>query len=222
MDTIYRGELDTRRGRALAWVDSMFVDHAVLRLAWTNFSVVVPGVLYRSNHPTPGRLAAMARRLELRTLVNLRGACENGSDALTRQAAARLGLDFVDAPLRSRAPQREAILRLAEALLAMRTPALMHCKSGADRAGFAAGVFVLLHGGSVADALRQLSWRNGHFRRSAAGILDAFFLRYGREAAGRKPFLDWLREDYDEMALRRDFTAGGLSSFVNDRLLARE
>ena len=42
------------------------------------------------------------------------------------------------------------------------------------------------------------------------------------EGEGRKPFLDWLREDYDEMALRRDFVAGGLASFVNDRLLARE
>ena len=160
---------------------------------------------------SPFRLAALLRDLQ---------ACQPREPRVL--AVAAHFVHFVDAPLRSRAPQREAILRLAEGLLAMRTPALMHCKSGADRAGFAAGVFVLLHGGSVADALRQLSWRNGHFRRSAAGILDAFFLRYGREAAGRKPFLDWLREDYDEMALRRDFTAGGLSSFVNDRLLARE
>ena len=41
-------------------------------------------VIGRSTVPHVIGLAAMARRLELRTLVNLRGACENGSDALTR------------------------------------------------------------------------------------------------------------------------------------------
>jgi hypothetical protein len=34
--------------------------------------------------------------------------------------------------------------------------------------------------------------------------------------------LDWVRDDYDEAALKRNFVAGGLASFINDRLLARE
>ncbi|MBS0561209.1 MAG: protein tyrosine phosphatase, partial [Proteobacteria bacterium] len=84
------------------------------------------------------------------------------------------------------------------------------------------GLFILMNGGTAAQALAQLSWRFGHFSRSRTGILDAFFVRYAAEGEGRKPFLEWVRDDYDEMALRRDFTAGGLSSFVNDRLLARE
>ena len=49
-------------GRRVAWLDSLFVDHAVFRAAWSNFAPVVPGKLYRSNHPTPGRLAALTRR----------------------------------------------------------------------------------------------------------------------------------------------------------------
>ena len=32
MNTIFRGDLGNWRGRARAWVDSLFVDHAVLRL----------------------------------------------------------------------------------------------------------------------------------------------------------------------------------------------
>ena len=62
MDSIFRGDLSTARGRALAWVDSLLVDHAVFRLVWTNFAAVAPGRLYRSNHPTPAHLAAMTRR----------------------------------------------------------------------------------------------------------------------------------------------------------------
>jgi protein tyrosine/serine phosphatase len=223
MDTIYRGDLVTARGRLNAWLDALFVDHAVFRLVWSNLATVSPGRLYRCNHPTPGRLAALTQRYGLKTLINLRGRANNGSDALSREAAARLGLDFVDMSLESRgAPQRDRILRLHEIYRTMRAPALLHCKSGADRAGLAAGLFVLFEGGSAAAALRQLSWRYGHIRQARTGILDAFFLRWQREGEGRKPFLDWVREDYDEAALRRDFRANGLASFVNDWVLAHE
>jgi protein tyrosine/serine phosphatase len=223
MDTIYQGDITTARGRLLAWVDALFVDHAVFRLAWSNLASVAPGRLYRCNHPTPARLAALTRRLGLKTLINLRGPTGNGSDALSREAAALLGLDFIDMALESRgAPQRDRILRLHGIYSTMRAPALLHCKSGADRAGLAAGLFVLFEGGTARDALRQLSLRFGHIRQAKTGILDAFFLRWQREGEGRKPFLDWVREDYDEAALRRDFHANGLASFINDWVLAHE
>jgi len=224
MDSIFRGDLTTPGGRRVAWLDALFVDHAVFRLFWGNWAVVEPGVLYRCNHPTPGRLAALTRRHGLKTLINLRGAgARNGADALTREAAARLGLDLVDFSLQSRrAPTRADILRLAEIYRAMRAPALIHCKSGADRAGLAAGLFVLLNGGDAKAALRQLSLRFGHLSRSGAGVLDAFFLRYMAEAERRLPFLDWVRHGYDEAALRRDFQAHGLAGFINDRVLRRE
>lgn len=209
--------------RASAWSDSLLVDHAVFRVLWDNWAAVVPGRLYRSNHPTPGRLAAAVRRHGLRTLINLRGRRQCGSDALSRDAAARLGLAHVDMAFESRgAPHRERILRFARIWREVETPALMHCKSGADRAGLAAGLVLLLEGRSAAEASQQLSWRFGHFNRSRTGVLDAFFVRYAVEAEGRRPFLDWVEHEYDEVALKRDFVAGGLSSFVTDRVLRRE
>ncbi|HTZ71395.1 MAG TPA: protein tyrosine phosphatase, partial [Acetobacteraceae bacterium] len=36
------------------------------------------------------------------------------------------------------------------------------------------------------------------------------------------PFLNWVREGYDEAALRRSFVASGLSSFITDQVLRRE
>ncbi len=223
MDTIFRGDLATGRGRALAWLDALVVDHAIFRLAWSNFAAVAPGRLYRCNHPTPSRLAAMTRRYGLQTVINLRGRTNNGSDALTRDMANRLGLDFIDMAVESRgAPHRDRILRLHDIYRSMREPALIHCKSGADRAGLAAGLFVLLEGGTAEMAMRQLSLRFGHLRRSRTGVLDAFFLRFEREGEGRKPFLDWVREDYDEAVLRRDFHANGLASFINDWVLVHE
>jgi protein tyrosine phosphatase (PTP) superfamily phosphohydrolase (DUF442 family) len=223
MDTIFRGRLETPADRRLAWLDALFVDHAVFRLAFTNFGTVAPGRLYRMSHPTPGNLARVVRRHGIRTLINLRGPTGNGSDALSRDAAARLGMTFIDAPLESRgAPQRDRVLRLIGIFRAMAEPAVVHCKSGADRAGLAAAIFLLAQGGTARQAMGQLSWRFGHVARSRTGVLDAFLLRYAREAEGRLGFAEWVRDEYDEAALRRDFRAGGLASFVNDRVLARE
>lgn len=219
----FNGTLDTGLGRADAWRDSLLVDHAVFRTVWTNLAPVIPGRLYRSNHPTPGHLAAATKRLGLRTLVNLRGHRKCGSDALSREAATQLGLIHVDMAFESRgAPHRDRILRFAEIYRTIAFPALMHCKSGADRAGLASGLAIMFEGGSATEALQQLSWRFGHWSRARTGVLDAFFVRYAAQAEGRLPFLDWVRTEYDEAALKRDFVAGGLSSFINDRVLQRE
>jgi protein tyrosine phosphatase (PTP) superfamily phosphohydrolase (DUF442 family) len=195
----------------------------VLRTVWRNFAVVVPGQWYRASHPLPWRIGGWVRRIGLRTIVNLRGPRECGSDALSRATAARLGVNHVYMPFESRgAPHRDRILRFHEIWRTVETPVLMHCKSGADRAGLASGLVLMFGGGTAADALGQLSLRFGHVRRAPPGILDAFFLRYPAEAEGRLPFLDWVRDEYDEEALRRDFRAHGLASFINDQLLQRE
>ena len=219
----FSGDLSAGRARVAAWRDSLLVDHAVFRMLWENLAEVVPGKLYRSNHPTPARLAAAKRKLGLHTLINLRGHRQCGSDALSRQAAAELGLRHIDMAFESRgAPHRDRILRFHDIYQGLDTPALMHCKSGADRAGLASGLAILFEGGTSQDALAQLSWRFGHWNRSRTGILDAFFVRYAAQAEGRMPFLRWVATEYDEAELRRDFVAGGLSSFLVDRVLVRE
>jgi protein tyrosine/serine phosphatase len=208
-----------------AWLNSLFVDHAVLRLSWRNWGVVERGRLYRSNHPLPWQLRRAARRHGLRTVVNLRGhRAECGSDVLGRAAAASLGLVQVDAPFESRgAPHKERILRLAEIFRTMQEPALLHCKSGADRTGLAAGLWLLLQGRPPELALAQLSWRFGHLRQSRTGILDAFFEEYAAAARrSGKPFLDWLREDYDEAALRERFQSRPWADRLMDQVLRRE
>ncbi len=222
MRTIYKGELATKAGRRNAWLDSFFVDHAFFRILWTNFAAVDPGRLYRSNHPTPAKLAAFTKHVGLKSLINLRGQTRNGSDALSRDMAARLGLDFYDMALDSRdAPQRDRILRLAEIYRTAPAPALIHCKSGADRAGLAAGIYVLVQGGTAAQAQRQLSLRFLHIKQAKTGVLDRFFAAYAK-VEGKKPFLDWVREDYDAQALKASHRSGKLAGFVNDVLLRRE
>ena len=67
---MFRDGLKTAADRRRAWADSLFVDHAVFRLLWDNFAEVIPGRIYRCNHPTPARLAAARRRFGKKTLDN--------------------------------------------------------------------------------------------------------------------------------------------------------
>jgi protein tyrosine/serine phosphatase len=163
------------------------------------------------------------RSFKIHTVINLRGEKPNGSTTLTHAESSRLGIDHVFMAFESRgAPHRDRILRFAGIYASMRTPALIHCKSGADRAGLAAGLAILFEGGTAAQALAQLSLRYLHVSRSSTGILDAFFHLYAAEAEGKKPFLDWVRDDYTEQRLRAGFAARGWASFLNDRILRRE
>ena len=99
-------------------------------------------------------------------------------------------------------------------------PILIHCKSGADRTGLVAGLWLLLQGRPVSEAAAQLTLRHGHIRQGKTGILDAFFAAYA--AAAPKPFLDWLREDYDEAALRAAFQSQPWADRLLDGVLRRE
>ena len=101
---------------------------------------------------------------------------------------------------------------------------MIHCKSGADRAGFVAALYLVLHEGrTVTQALRQLSFRFGHFRFARTGILDAFFARYRQEGEAKGiPFLEWVERSYDPEALERDFRPSFWSDVVVDRILRRE
>lgn len=219
-------DLSTHAARRSALLDSLIADHAVLRLGWRNWAVVEPGRLYRSNHPLPWQLARAARRHGLRSVINLRAdAARSGSDALGEWQAAALGLTHVYAPFESRgAPHRDRILRLAELFRTLPEPVLVHCKSGADRAGLVAGIWLLLQGRPVAEALDQLHWRFGHVSASRTGVLDAFFRDYAafQAAHGPKPFLDWVREDYDEAGLRQRFRSRPWADRLVDGVLRRE
>ena len=211
---------------AAAWGTALFIDHAILRLGWRNWGVVAPGRLYRSNHPLPWQIRLAARHHGIRTVINLRGnRADCGADALSRAEAARLGLAHIDAPFESRgAPHKDRILRLAAIFQDMDEPALIHCKSGADRTGIAAGLWLMLQGRPVAEALAQLSLRHGHVAASRTGILDAFFKSFAvfQQANPKIPFLEWVQGTYDEAALRESFSSNPWADRLVDQVLRRE
>lgn len=215
--------------RALAWATMLLSDHGVFRLAYPNRHRVGSGHaaglgLWRSSQPAPGDIA-WAKRAGIRTVVSLRGGREHGSWQLQREACERHGLTLVEFVLRSReAPSKETIRAAKDFFERLDYPALVHCKSGADRAGLAAALYLILHEGrSAAEAMRELSPRFGHLRFAKTGILDAFLARYAAEGEARgMTLLDWAETVYDPEALAREFRAGFWSNLLVDRIMRRE
>ena len=215
--------IDGPMARAAAWANMLMADHGLFRLFWKNCHKV-SDTLWRSNQPAPHDIAAFARR-GIRTVVNLRGGREFGSYPLEVEACQRLGLKLVDLPLRSRElPPPEEIFAAERLFASIEYPAVMHCKSGADRAGFAAALYLILHENRpVAEAMAQLSPRFGHVRQSRTGVLDAFFDTYlARNQASPIAFRDWVAREYDPAEIRRAFHEDRLAAFFVDRILRRE
>ncbi len=206
-----------------AWAHMLLADHGIFRLAYLNKHRVGSGLL-RSAQPAPHQIRRLARE-GVRTIVNLRGGREHGSWSLEREACEREGIRLVDFVVRSReAPSRETVLAVRDFLAGLEYPALVHCKSGADRAGLFAALYLVIHEGRpVTEAMGQLSLRYGHFRFAKTGVLDAFFERYRIEGESvGMPFLQWVEEVYDPQALLRDFRPSFWSDLVVDRIMRRE
>ena len=209
--------------RVRAWANMLLVDHGIFRLLYPNRDKVTDE-LWRSSQPSPGQIAHFARDGG-RSVVNLRGGREHGSWPLEREACRRSGLELVDFVLRSREPPAPAAIAAAARLFErLPYPTLVHCKSGADRAGLFAALYLLLRkGGTVADARRQLAFRYGHFKHAKTGILDAFLDLYERDGEARGIGLEeWAARSYDPDALASSFRPRLWSTLVADRLVRRE
>jgi len=217
-------DISTRSGRVRAWFDMHLVDHGMIRAVYNNF-YHLGGGMYRCSQPSPAQLAKYQQKYGIRSVVNLRGPHGYGSYALEKEACDQLGLALHDVKLYSRtAPEVEEIHAIDELFKSMEFPALMHCKSGADRAGLGSALYRILHlGHRVEDALAELHWRYGHFKGAKTGILDFFLASYvARNARSPIGFLEWVDTEYDRDALEASFHEEGWSSLIVDKVLHRE
>jgi protein tyrosine phosphatase (PTP) superfamily phosphohydrolase (DUF442 family) len=163
-------------------------------LAGGNFHVVAEGKLYRSAQPSAGDLAAYARDYGVKTVINLRGA-HPGQPWYDEEirASNELGLRHVDLKLSARRePAPEQLESLAKAFALSPQPILVHCKSGADRTGLAAALYLLEVERLPAEtSAGQLSIRFGHWPYfwSGSAAMDRTFelaARYrGESRSGR-------------------------------------
>lgn len=218
-----RGEMATPMQRVIGYLEMLFVDHGFIRVIYSNTHQVSPR-MYRSAQLAPYQIERAAKQ-GIKTIINLRGQRDCGSYLLQKETCARLGIRLIDFPVSSRdAPRKTDARKLKEFFDSIEYPALMHCKSGADRAGIVATLFLALaENRPIEEAAGQLHWKYGHVKQAKTGILDYFIETY-RKRNAQQPidFLLWTESEYDPVALKRDFHVNRWANVLIDRILRRE
>ncbi|MEK7660944.1 MAG: sulfur transferase domain-containing protein [Pseudomonadota bacterium] len=216
-------DVSTPEGHKLAWDDYWWKDHAFLRENFQN-AHQISDKMWRTNQPSPQQLEVW-RDKGIKTIVNLRGDTDSSFTVLEKEACEKLGLNLLFFKVESRgAPDPEIMRPMEAALKALEYPALLHCKSGADRAGFAS-VFYLyrIEGVPLAEARKQLALKYLHVSAGKTGILGHFWDRFAEaEADTGIEFWDWVDNVYDRTKLRAEFKPTPVGSWLVDRVLGRE
>jgi protein tyrosine/serine phosphatase len=217
------GWLNSRFAPALCYAEMLFLDYGIARIAYNNRHKISDDV-WRSAQPAPHHVGWLARR-GIKTIVNLRGEQSFGTRWLEEQACARHGIRLVDLALKSRAPPTRAkLLEMRNLLTRVEYPILVHCKSGADRAGLMSTI--VRHerdGAPIKEAKKQLSLRYGHVRSADTGVLDAVFQRYLEDQAKTGiAFWDWVETIYDPDQITRSFRARGWANRLVNGIFRRE
>jgi protein tyrosine/serine phosphatase len=224
MAPVNKFDMSTPEGRFKTYWNYTWADHAFLRVGFQNAWWIGPD-LVRTNQPWPFQLKRWRDR-GIKTVINLRGGFDASFYALERDACERLGLKMVDFTITSReAPSVQRVLGARELFQSIEYPALMHCKSGADRAGIMSVFYRHFHlGEPIRKAMEELSLRKLHVRQGKTGVLDYVFERYLAEGepAGLS-FIDWVQTPaYDPKKIKADFRTQWWGTLLTEGLVRRE
>lgn len=202
----YNVDPDIPGNERRAWVYNNFFDHAFLRTVWTNFYEIAPGV-YRSNQPGHARLEKIRDR-GITTVLTLRGKSEAAHYLTEAQSCRKLGLTLEATSLHARsAATREELLALLDLFDRIERPFVMHCKSGADRAGLASAIWLMVKEGKpVHEARKMLGPKYWHFPHTKVGVLDYMLDCYAaRLKRGPISFREWVETEYDWNQIQTGF-----------------
>ena len=219
-----RGNTSGFIGNFFSYIDLIFVDHGFFRFYWRSLTSIDDN-LYRSNQPFAWQLKADKKKRNIKTVINLRGKRNCSSYFLEKEACKKLNLKLVNFPISSReAPKQETINAAQEMFSKIEYPAIMHCKSGADRAGIMAALYLILHKKTSAEnAKKQLSFKHLHIKYAKTGILDAFLDKYIEDNKKLKvTFINWVNNIYDREKLISSFKASRPMEILNSLILRRE
>ncbi|MBY6200691.1 tyrosine-protein phosphatase [Maritalea mobilis] len=199
--------IDRPWDRFMSGVYTHLFDHAALRAGWHNFKQVAPK-LYRSNHPSPRRLRRYAG-MGITHVLTLRGGQHVAPYRFEAEACEKHGMTLLQIPLSAqRAPKRARLLSLLDLFEDLDAPMLVHCKSGADRTGLAAAMYLIAkHDVPAAEAKRELSLARLHAKWSKAGVLDLFLADAAEAEARGVPLRQWIETEYDQEETNRRFRA---------------
>ena len=183
--------------------------------------------LYRSAQPTQKQLEKIINKYNIKTIINLRGKEHLKDLKYEIKTAKQNNVDLISIDLNSRGfPSKEQIFEIYNIFKSIKYPALIHCKSGSDRTGLVAVLYLhLIKNVPLKKALKQLKFFPfGHIKYSQAGKLDFLFEKYLQFSKNNKiSFLEWIEKYYDKDKINEEFkNKSHFLDFLNDKILKRE
>lgn len=201
-------DISTPEGRRRAYWHLQLIDHGCLRGFWTNLFEIAPGA-WRSNQPDGKRIKRYSE-MKVKTVLNLRGNNRRSPLLFEEEACQEHGITLLTHQLSARSlVGRKEMLALLKTFETIEKPFVMHCKSGADRAGLASALYLLhIENASIADARKQLSFKYLHIKSSKTGVLDHVLDVYEQDCAEQEMSIhEWVKTKYDGKALIASFAA---------------
>jgi protein tyrosine/serine phosphatase len=220
-----RFDLTRPAGRFTTGLHYLWHDHAYLRVFFRN-AHWVSNELVRTNQPWPFQLKRW-KAAGIKTIINLRGGFDGSFYALEKYTCEKIGLKLVNFTATSRdVPSAENMRGVRELFDTIEYPALMHCKSGADRAGIMSVFYAHFRlGQPIRQAMKQLAFFPYlHVKAGKPGVLDYIFELYLAEAEPKGiSFFDWTQgPDYDPVKIKADFKSQWWATTLTDKILRRE
>ena len=125
-----------------------------------------------------------------------------------KESCDQLGLKLISTRLFARkAASHEELRDLISIFRDIERPLVIHCKSGADRAGLASAIWLMvMENRPVEDAQKMLSVKYVHLKFIKTGVLDYFLESYRvRNAQEPISFEDWVEAEYDPQKIQHGF-----------------
>ena len=216
-------DLNNPADRKRAYRDLTWGDHGFLRVRFPNHHDIGGG-MFRENQPSPKRIAEWAKK-GIKTNINLRGESPKGFYLLEKEACEKHGITMIDFRVYSRDTHTPEKIRAAKELFeSIEYPAVMHCKSGADRTGIMGVLYRHFHmGDTIEKAMEQLKFKYLHVKQGKTGMLDFFFNDYLKYAKTHGiEFIDWVETVYDPADVKARFMEQWSGNPVTELILRRE
>jgi protein tyrosine/serine phosphatase len=215
--------LNIKADRKRAYRDLILSDHGFLRYKFSNH-YEIGKKMYRENQPSPKRIKEW-KKSGIKTNINLRGKSNKGYYLLEKEACEKNAISMIDFRVYSRDVHSiETIVNARKLFSEIEYPAIMHCKSGADRTGFMGVLYKHFYMKEPIEvAISQLSLKYLHIKQGKTGILDFFFSEYLLYSSQKKiSFLDWVSNVYDPVELKENFMKQWSGNPITELILRRE
>ena len=181
-------------------------DHAYVRWFLFNNFHTIDHDIYRSGQPTPRNIRKYKKKYNIKIILTLRRPSETGYFLLEDEEAKKNGIQLIDIPIRAKVlPSKDTIKLILNLFDSLAHPILIHCKSGADRTGFVAALYLFYKYNDIDKAKSQLSLKFFHNKYTETGIIDAFFDEIEKIGLQNNELYDWLDNSYNEDYMREKY-----------------